>query len=435
MKVYYEAGLKDLAKASGFRAETLTSLANASNFKRTHAFLMQVSEVLYRHMFEQYMSHCSSDRTAPVTEAVLKTIRDRLLQCNQKCEEDSAYVHATSATESECAAIYSGFVSFVSDLASRDDTWKFWHGFLFHDCLAYIGLYLAIRGGMWNLRMAILKEMCPLFTAFDRLNYMKILPQHFAEVMCLPESIKQCFAKGGFGCNIKGTKMHAVALDEAHEMLVNKDIKTSVVRPSKEYLDKIMYYFHVRSKVCKQLLEQISPPSVHEKVVSILNSTPHAARCEENVISMQTRLVESHVLDPVHDNRGLLAVDGTLATPEQHRDLIAFRDVGKQYSQAYIEYFILKHPSASVPLRKRRFQTFSAQKRSQKRIKQKEREQRLVSRCIRRQLAWSAQTESVVKHKGEQYLELPVPFVLHVEYHTRVKRAMPRSFLRSDTAV
>ena len=346
--MYYEAGLKDLAKASGFRAETLTSLANASNFKRTHAFLMQVSEVLYRYMFEQYMSHCSSDGTAPVTEAVLETIRDRLLQCNQKCEEDSAldeYVHATSATESECAAIYSGFVSFVSDLASRDDTLKFWHGFLFHDCLAYIGLYLTIRGGMWDLRMASLKEMCPLFTAFDRLNYMKILPQHFAEVMCLPESIKQCFAKGGFVCNIKGTKMHAVALDKAHEMLVNKDIKTSVVRPSKEYLDKIMYYFHVRSKVCKQLLEQISPPSVHEKVVSILNSTPHAARCEENVISMQNRLVESHVLDPVHDNRGLLAVDGTLATPEQHRDLIAFRDVGKQYSQAYIEYF----PTGNVP--------------------------------------------------------------------------------------
>ena len=47
MKVYYEVGLKYLAKASGFKAETLTSLANSSNFKRTHAFLLQVWEVLY----------------------------------------------------------------------------------------------------------------------------------------------------------------------------------------------------------------------------------------------------------------------------------------------------------------------------------------------------------------------------------------------------
>ena len=40
MKVYYEAGLKVLAMVSGFRAETLKSVASASNFKRTHAFLM-----------------------------------------------------------------------------------------------------------------------------------------------------------------------------------------------------------------------------------------------------------------------------------------------------------------------------------------------------------------------------------------------------------
>ena len=45
--------------------------------------------------------------------------------------------------------------------------------------------------------------------------------------------------------------MPAVALDEAHEMLVNKDIKTYVVRPSKGYLNKIMYYYCVKSKNCK----------------------------------------------------------------------------------------------------------------------------------------------------------------------------------------
>ena len=101
-----------------------------------------------------------------------------------------------------------------------------------------------------------------VFTAFDRLNYMKILPQHFAEVSSLPDVVKDCFSKGGFVCNIRGTKMHAVALDEAHEMLVNKDIKTYVVRPSKEYLNKIMYYYPVRSMVCKQLKDQLSLPCV-----------------------------------------------------------------------------------------------------------------------------------------------------------------------------
>ena len=58
----------------------------------------------------------------------------------------------------------------------------------------------------------------------------------------MPERIKNCLENGGFVCHIRGTKMCAVALDEAHEMLINKDIKTTVVRPSKDYLNKLMYY-------------------------------------------------------------------------------------------------------------------------------------------------------------------------------------------------
>ena len=121
---------------------------------------------------------------------------------------------------------------------------------------------------------------------------MKILPQHFAEVSSLPDVVKECFVKEGFVCNIRGTKMHAVALDEAHEMLLNKDIKTYVVRSSKEYLNKIMYYYPIGSKVCKQLKKQLSLPYVQEKPPSIFNSTSHAARCEENIDNMQSKLLD-----------------------------------------------------------------------------------------------------------------------------------------------
>lgn len=44
MKVYHEGGLKVLVMASGYRADKLKSLANAFNFKRTNAILMQVRE-------------------------------------------------------------------------------------------------------------------------------------------------------------------------------------------------------------------------------------------------------------------------------------------------------------------------------------------------------------------------------------------------------
>ena len=78
--------------------------------------------------------------------------------------------------------------------------------------------------------------------------------------------------------------------------IVNKDIKTSVVRPSREYLNRIMYYYPARAKVCKQLNKQISPPSRPDSKVSIFDDTPNAARCEENVQSMKTKLCDSQVL-------------------------------------------------------------------------------------------------------------------------------------------
>ena len=59
-----------------------------------------------------------------------------------------------------------------------------------------------------------------------------------------------------------GKRMRSVALDEAHEMLVNKDLKTRIVRPSKEYLDRMLYHYPVRSmvlNVVKNTLIQVTP--------------------------------------------------------------------------------------------------------------------------------------------------------------------------------
>jgi hypothetical protein len=161
---------------------------------------------------------------------------------------------------------------------------------------------------------------------------MKILPHHFAEVSSLPKAVRKCFAKGGYVCNIRGTNMLAVALDEAHEM---KNIKTYVVRPKKEYLDTIMYYYAVRSKACKQPKEELSLPCVREKPCSIFDSTPHAVMCEKNIENMQSKLSDLKIQDIVQENRGLIALNGALVSPE-HRDLVCFREIGIQYFEAYI---------------------------------------------------------------------------------------------------
>lgn len=69
--------------------------------------------------------------------------------------------------------IYPKFTKFIQDMKQKDDTWKFWADFVFSNCYNYIGLYLAIRGSNWKLRVSSLKQMAPIFAAFDRYIYEK----------------------------------------------------------------------------------------------------------------------------------------------------------------------------------------------------------------------------------------------------------------------
>ncbi len=104
-------------------------------------------------------------------------------------------------------------------MSTSDPTWKFWVQFVTCDALAYVGLYLAIRGGEWDLRMACIKLMAPVFAAFDHQTYKKLIAKHISDVLSLPTSIHNFLKQGGFVVNLTGRLWSAVGVDEAHEMM------------------------------------------------------------------------------------------------------------------------------------------------------------------------------------------------------------------------
>ena len=101
--------------------------------------------------------------------------------------------------------------------------------------------------------------MAPLFCALDRPIYRRLIPQHLADCLILPDEVLQSLKLGGFSVSIMGNSWHSVGLDESHEMLIKRDCKSAVIHPTKEFVSRMAIYFPFRSKILKNLQQQINP--------------------------------------------------------------------------------------------------------------------------------------------------------------------------------
>ena len=397
LKIYYDAGLCELAKGSGYQPNSV-----GSNFKRTHHFLLEVWESIYRHFLahflaEQRMPHIIQNtakwiKEFPTSQTQQSTLRNLTEMLSDISEKHGDYKE--------------NFMSYVALCANESLTCKFWAQFLCQDGLAYIAMYLAIRSGNWPLRMAAIKYMAPLFTAFDRTRYQKLIIQHIYDMLQFPDEVLCYLVEGGFSVSITGKACHSVGIDEAHEMCINRECKQYVTRPSAINMYKTASYLAIRAKAIKNAETQLFPEKGEScSIITTIHAKDRESqKLEMNVQSQITQLKKSKLIRTTTDLCHLFRLKPL--TPEQINNLTTFRTIGQQDYETRVEYDILRISSAKPPKRQKRLLTFTERKSRRKKVSEIERERKLQVECWKKRLEFTSKTGHQ-SQAFQQCIELP----------------------------
>ena len=263
-----------LAKVSGYRAETLKSFVSASNFRRTRLFLLQCFEAFYEFFLGMFFS-CGSISELE-EERVKLIVHDLLCQfqelSREECSLDDFRVNAALTIADKLPQFYETFTAFMENATKLQDTIKFWYSFLFEDCFPYLSLFIAIRYRNWDMRTGSVKNLAAMYRAFDRPKN-SFPSTYMTYVAKLPDCILSKLREGGFAMRLSSTDWHGVALDECHEMEINKDAKLAVVRPTPDKMQFTSHYLPFRSKIIKNLKEQLFPERQKHKTIQCYTAT------------------------------------------------------------------------------------------------------------------------------------------------------------------
>ena len=162
---------------------------------------------------------------------------------------------------------------------------------------------------------------------------------------------------GGFVVSITGRAWHSVAVDEAHEMCINKDCKTSIVRPTPDYISRVANYIPLCTKCLQNLRNQIFPEENDHKAdttpTSFLTTIANDKKTATSVRAQISAIKSAGLLQIIQSNRGLINLfSKKKATHEQEHDLLSFRDIGTAEFEKYISYYVLQQ--ATIPLCRRK---------------------------------------------------------------------------------
>ncbi|CAH1799207.1 unnamed protein product [Owenia fusiformis] len=394
MKIYWDAGLKEIAETT-HRGATLTSLAGTSSFRRTHHFLMQVWEALYIYQIQLYEKQ---DRDVSSINERVCTIFEDFAHTRS-----GDYTPRVESVLKEVESLGEEFNVYCHELSSVSEQFRFWDDFLKKDMMYYASLYIGMRSRNWNLRNASLKSMVINFTAFDRHMYARLVPKHLADLSSLPDDVVQHYKEGSFAVNMKGRKMANLGLDEAHEMTINKDVKAVLHRVNPKTIETIADYLATSAKIVKNVKEIVG---LEEDDSEDYQRDDTLSVMERETKNIKTYLVKVGEGDFFEKEDLAHPFTKEKADQIQKQGLLHHERVGQEAFKLLVTSKFLEASSTKVIMKKQKLKTFSKGRVSKSKMKQSEKDKQLVVTCYKRTMALSQQQNKPVKELM-QYLETP----------------------------
>ncbi len=255
---------------------------------------------MYRVMITIFLKQ----RESPITQDPLIAISKQIMANTTNFNSEALH---KIISETLSVQQFDEFKAFIQELVHTDGTWRFLIQFVFLHVAACIGLILAIRSCDWYLRMACVKQMALVFTAFDHANYRKLISRHLADMLAVPQSVLTMFEQGAFVVSITDRMWRAVAIDEDHEMLINKTCKIFIVRPP-DHISRIAHYLPCRTKALENLSTHLFPEEkkTSEEVSSPLSKKPDDIKREHNIRCQMEAITKCGILEHVSIDRGLI---------------------------------------------------------------------------------------------------------------------------------
>jgi hypothetical protein len=245
---------------------------------------------------------------------------------------------------------------------NMDDVSRFWAQSLYF-LNGYVGYFTAIRSGNFQLRNGCIVILTKLFSAYSHNKYEQLACQTIHDVLTLPTWIKDKFENGEWTVSQSARAFHNTALDECHEMVINRRMKDLTSRPSEyrtvslanfmAYLDKFMQLFTATLyKFSRKRKKNKAGNTVYEFSEVILKEVQ---KCQ--IFSCKT-------------NRELINIFSSkprILDNETKSDLLSVNKEGEKRMRTYIRQHIIIPPlEQPQKIRNRKLKTFSTKKKSQR---------------------------------------------------------------------